>query len=371
MRNTLLDEQRANFRMPDLSREKNLQGLLVKRPGDHFPEGIEELLEFKEAPLLKMEDVPDNHIYMKVLYTSVDPAMRMWMTGAKTYFKALHIGDIMHSFGIGQVIYSKYPAYEAGDLVYVNTGMQKYSLVNVGKAAHIFPIPPQGFGAHHYLNILGTNGSTAYYGILKIGKPKKGETCVISTAAGATGLIACQIAKISGCRVVGICGSEEKCKFLKETLGIDEAINYKSPGNLVDKLKAACPKGIDIYYDNVGEETLDAVLANMNNKGRVALAGVMSAYVDFPNRKGVSNYGAIVTKRIKLRGFLAFEAVNYFPEMVDYYKEALENGQMKSYEDVYYNLLDAPKALKKLFKGENIGKLIFDLHSPLPPKSKL
>lgn len=371
MRNPDMEELRVNFRMPDMTGEKNLQGLLVKRPSDRFPEDLEELLEFKESPILTPDEVPDNHIYMRVLYASVDPAMRMWMSGVKTYFKALHIGDVMHCFGVGEVLYSKYPAYEPGDLVYVNTGLQRYSLIDVGKANHIFPIPPKGnFSPHHYLNALGTNGSTAYFGLLKIAKPKKGETCVISTAAGATGLMACQMAKIAGCRVVGLCGSDKKVDYLLNEMGVDAAINYKT-GSLLKKLKEACPKGIDIYYDNVGEEMLDTILSLMNVNGRIALAGAMSAYVDFPNRKGISNYGNIVTKRIKMRGFLAFESVNHYPEMSQYFIDNIANGNLKPIEEIYYDLRDAPKALKKLFLGENIGKLLFDLHTKIKPTAKL
>jgi NADPH-dependent curcumin reductase CurA len=297
-----------------------------------------------------MPSPQDGEVLVRTRYISLDAANRAWMWGA-TYRAALKAGDVMAGGGMAEVVESKSPDLKPGDLVWGDTGWQDYAalparhLTKLGKADPIT----------YLMSVYGVAGLTAYFGLLKCGEPKPGETVLVSAAAGSVGMFVGQIAKIKGCRTIGIAGGAEKCAFLKSKLGYDEAVDYKAP-EWTKALRAAAPKGIDVYFDNVGGDILEAALFNMNLHGRIACCGAVSQY-DAPQAHGPRGVpGLIVTKRLNLRGFV----------VMDYYKENdtaladlkswVESGQLKVYEDIIDGFENLPGALIGLLAGENIGK---------------
>ena len=334
---------------------------LVKRPGPSFPNDLS-LFEKRQESLPSIEELKknENYILIKVLYISVDPVMRVWMSGAKTYLPALDLNETMFAFGIGEVIHSMTKRFKKGEIVSGCLKMQEYCLIDLEKDLFLTKIPflLPDVPLHYYLNVLGINGFTAYQGLITIGKPKAGETVVVSTAAGATGIFVCQFAKSLGCRVVGLTGSEEKCEFLKKELGVDVAINYKTEKCIRAAFKKYCPKGIDVYFDNVGEDILDAVLASMNNNGRIALSGAMKTYNDYKGRGGLKNYHTIISRRIIMRGFTFNECFENLGEVVGFILEQIKENKLIVKEEILVGLEKAPLGLQKLFLNQNIGKVL-------------
>jgi NADPH-dependent curcumin reductase CurA len=296
----------------------------------------------------------EGEVLVKVLYLSLDPAMRGWMNEGRSYIPPVKIGEVMRAGGVGRVIESKSPVHAVGDFVTGMLGVQDYATVAAADVtrvdARLAPLPV-------YLSVLGMPGMTAYFGLLDVGLPKAGETVVVSGAAGAVGLVVGQIAKIKGCRVVGIAGGAEKCAFVRDELGFDAAIDYKSE-ELHVALRRECPKGIDVYFDNVGGDTLDECLARLAFHGRVIVCGAISQYNNTTPIKGPSNYLSLLVNRGRMQGMVVFDYAPRFGEAVKELALWMAEGKLKAREDIVTGLETFPETLLKLFKGENFGKLI-------------
>jgi NADPH-dependent curcumin reductase CurA len=297
----------------------------------------------------------EGEILVEVQYLSLDPAMRGWMNDAKSYIRPVGIGEVMRAGGAGKVLASKHPKFSQGDLVSGAFGVQQYA-VSDGKG--VVKVDTRFASLPTYLGTLGMPGMTAYFGLLEIGKPKAGETVVVSGAAGAVGMVVGQIAKIKGCTVVGIAGGSEKCAFLKSELGFDAAIDYK--GEDVKKaLKEHCPKGIDVYFDNVGGEILDAALARLAMHARIVICGAISQYNATEGMKGPANYMSLLVNRASMTGMVVFDWADRYAEAAREMAGWIAAGKLKAKEDVVEGGVDAfPETLLKLFKGENFGKLV-------------
>jgi NADPH-dependent curcumin reductase CurA len=305
---------------------------------------------YTEEPV---RDPGPGELLVQLLYVSLDPAMRGWMNEGKSYIEPVAIGEVMRSGGVGRVIASQNPAFAVGDHVVGILGVQEYAISN-GRG--LTKVDPRLAPLPVYLSVLGVTGLTAYFGLLEVGQPKAGETVVVSGAAGATGMAAGQIAKIKGCRAVGIAGGADKCRFVKE-LGFDAAIDYKTE-NVPQALRAHCPRGVDVYFDNVGGDILDAVLAQLAARARVALCGAISQYNNTGPIKGPSNYLSLLINRATMKGFIVFDFADRYAEAIREMAGWLAAGKLKSREDVVEGLQTFPETFLKLFKGENIGKLM-------------
>ncbi|KAJ3381405.1 hypothetical protein HDU92_005342 [Lobulomyces angularis] len=332
--------------MPTLT---NTKILFVKRPTG-------QLIPNETFRITKEEfdtNIPDGHLLIRSVYLSLDPAMRGWMNDARSYIEPVKINDVMRGAVVGEVILSKNSKFKKGDYVQGTLGWQKYAISN-GKDVSIFSFP-EGTTLLQSQGCLGMTGMTAYFGLLDIGKPKAGETVVISGCAGATGSIAAQIAKAVGCRVVGIAGSEEKCEWLKE-IGCDEALNYKDK-DFAKNLSKATPKFIDVYFDNVGGDILNLCLRRLAFKGRVVLCGAISQYNE-KEPKGPSAYMTLISMRAKMEGFIVFDYAKRYSEARKQILEWLNSGKIQQKETIVEGLENAPNSLLHLFEGKNIGKLL-------------
>ena len=305
----------------------------------------------------------DGGVLVKTLSLSLDPAMRGWMNEGKSYIAPVGIGEVMRAGGIGKVIASKNASFAVGDLVSAGLGVQDYALVEAGQE--------QRFGLHRidtrlgsptqWLNVLGMPGMTAYFGLMDVGQPKAGETLVVSGAAGAVGQTVGQLAKLKGCRVVGIAGGPTKCAWVVNELGFDACIDYKA-GNVKAGLKEHCPKGVDIYFDNVGGEILDDVLARIGRGARIIICGAISQYNNTTPVQGPKNYLSLLVNRARMEGIVVFDYAHRFPVAVAEMAGYLKDGRMKSREDVMAGGIPVfPQALAKLFTGENFGKLVLQV----------
>lgn len=304
-----------------------------------------------------MADIQEGEILIKVLYISVDPAMRGWVREAKSYIEPVNIGEVMRALGLGRVVASKHAKFAVGDYVSGMFGVQEYAVSN-GK--QVSKIDPKIAPLPVYLSALGMVGMTAYFGLLDVGKPKSGDTVVVSGAAGATGSLVGQIAKLKGCRVIGIAGGAEKCNYLTQTLGFDAAIDYKS-ADLRSALQQHCPQGIDIYFDNVGGDILDTALGLLAQHARVVLCGAISQYNNTGAIKGPTNYLSLLFNRASMQGFIVFDYAQRYSEAIPEMAAWLAAGKIKSHEDIVQGLETFPDTLLKLFKGENVGKLMIQL----------
>jgi len=304
----------------------------------------------------------DGGVLIKTLALSLDPAMRGWMNDARSYIPPVGIGEVMRAGGIGRVIASKNPDYAVDDLVSCTPGVQAYCVVPAGEAKRqgLFKIDTRLGTPNQWLNVLGMPGMTGYFGLMDVGMPKAGETVVVSGAAGAVGQTVGQLAKIKGCRVVGIAGGRAKCDWVVNELGFDACVDYKA-GNIKGDLKDACPKGIDIYFDNVGGEILDTVLTRINRKARIIICGAISQYNATAPVKGPANYLSLLVNRARMEGIVVFDYVERFPVAVRELAGYLKDGRMKSKEDVVVGLDTFPETLLKLFNGENFGKLVLQV----------
>ncbi|HEY5757264.1 MAG TPA: NADP-dependent oxidoreductase [Steroidobacter sp.] len=296
----------------------------------------------------------DNEVLVKTLYLSLDPAMRGWMNEGKSYIPPVQLGEVMRAGGVGKVVESKHPQFKAGDFVYGTLGIQEYATVD-GKG--LSKVDPSVAPLQVYLGTLGMPGMTAYFGLLDIGKPQPGETVVVSGAAGAVGTVVGQIAKIKGCRVVGIAGGKQKCEYLTQTLGFDAAIDYKSE-DVKKSLRQHCPKGVDVYFDNVGGDILDNVLTQLARKARIIICGAISQYNSTTGVKGPANYMSLLVDRASMTGMVVFDYADRYPEAGREMAGWLKSGQLKTREDVVDGLETFPETLLKLFSGENFGKLV-------------
>ena len=290
----------------------------------------------------------------RLLYLSLDPTNRIWVTDAESYLPPVQIGEVMRGGGIARIVESNTPQYAVGDLVTGLTGWQDYALLDGSAMVQPVPaglsVPPEVF-----LGVLGVTGLTAYFGLLDIGQPQAGETVVISAAAGATGSVAGQIAKIKGCRVVGIAGGAQKCRWLTDELGFDAAVDYKAAGWQA-RLREACPNGIDVNFENVGGEIMDEVMSQMNLNGRVALCGLISGYNSGEPMRG--RFDLLLTKRLQVRGFIVLDFLPRFAEGMVQLAQWYAEGRVRHRDTVVAGLEQAPTALNMLFDGGNLGKLL-------------
>jgi NADPH-dependent curcumin reductase CurA len=300
----------------------------------------------------------DGEVLVKVLYLSLDPAMRGWMNDARSYMPPVGIGEVMRAGGAGQVVASRHAGFAEGDFVTGVTGVQEYAvaqgdgLIRVDTSRAPLPV---------YLGALGMPGLTAYFGLLDIGSAQEGETVVVSGAAGAVGSVVGQIAKLKGCRAVGIAGGEEKCRHVVEDLGFDAAVDYKA-GDVAKSLRQRCPDGIDVYFDNVGGEILDAALAQLRRHARVVLCGAISQYNATEGVRGPSNYMSLLVNRATMTGFLVFDFADRYAEAMQEMARWLAAGKLTSFEDVATGgVAQFPDTLLRLFRGENTGKQVLEI----------
>ncbi|HXN93924.1 MAG TPA: NADP-dependent oxidoreductase [Candidatus Acidoferrales bacterium] len=330
--------------MPNINRQLRLQnrpkGLLA--PGD---------LQLVESPVPELKE---GQALAKVKYLSMDPTMRVWMV-ADSYLPMVPIGEVMRAIGFAEVVESRHPDYKKGDRVSGLTGLQDYVIIDKSAKTFFQKLPKIPFVSDTvFLGALGTNGLTAFFG-MEIAAPKKGETLVVSAAAGATGSIAGQIGKIQGCRVVGIAGTDEKCAWITEDLGFDAAVNYKHP-DWKEKLAAATPSGIDIDFENVGGEIMQEVVNRMNLHGRVVVCGFISGYTkEAPN---MVSLGTVIVKRLHIQGFLILDYASRFMEAAKQLGQWKMFGKLKDRETIVEGLEKGPDAINMLFTGGNIGKTI-------------
>jgi hypothetical protein len=307
------------------------------------------------------EEVPepkDGEVLVKVQYISLDPAMRGWMNDAKSYIRPVAIGEIMRAGTGGQVVASKSPKFKEGDIVTGGLGVQEYG-VSDGKG--LIKVDTRMIPLTTYMGTLGMPGMTAYFGLLEIGKPQPGQTVVVSGAAGAVGSVVGQIAKIKGCRAVGIAGGADKCKLIVSEFGFDAAVDYKHE-DVKAGLKQHCPNGIDVYFDNVGGDILDAALARITRNARIIICGAISQYNNTQPIKGPSNYMSLLVNRASMTGMVVFDYADRYGEAAREMAGWIAAGKLKAKEDVVPGGIAAfHETLLKLFKGENTGKLVLAL----------
>jgi NADPH-dependent curcumin reductase CurA len=323
----------------------NRQILLVEKPtGKLGPQHF----KMTEAAV---PEPREGEALVRVRYISLDAANRAWMHGA-TYRAAVEANTVMAGGGVAEVVSSRAPGLSPGDLVFGDTGWQDYAAVPARHLTKLPKVEPMTY----LLSVYGIAGLTAYFGLLDVGKPKTGETVVVSAAAGSVGSIVGQIARIKGCRAVGIAGGKDKCGWLTAELGFDAAVDYKE-GNVFKALKAAAPDGVDVYFDNVGGDILEACLAQMNNHGRIACCGAISQYDGVPSAAGPRGVpGLIVVKRLTMQGFIVMDYMERRNEALRDLQSWVTSGKLKVQEDVIEGLQNTPKALIGLLAGENRGK---------------
>lgn len=292
---------------------------------------------------------------VRVEYVSLDPAMRGWVSEGRSYVPPVAIGEVMRGYSAGIVEASNNAAFKVGDAVQGLFGVQRYAL---SKGERVVKVDTSQAPLQRWIGGLGMPGWTAYFGLLEVGQPKAGETVVVSAASGAVGSVVGQIAKIKGCRAVGIAGGADKCRYVKDELGFDACVDYKG-GNLAADLKAAAPKGVDVYFENVGGDILDTVLLQMNMFGRIPVCGLISAYNATAVPEGPKNLRCVLTHRLRMQGLIVFDWANRVPEAIAQLGAWHKEGKLKIREDVREGGLDAfPDVLNLLYTGGNLGKLV-------------
>ena len=301
-----------------------------------------------------VSDPAQGQFLVKTLYLSLDPAMRGWMNEGKSYIPPVGIGEVMRAGGVGKVVASQHPKFAVGDYVSGMLNVQDYCVTD-GK--DFSKIDPRLAPLPVWLNVLGMPGMTAYFGLLESGQPKAGETVVVSGAAGAVGATVGQIARIKGCRAVGIAGGQAKCDYVVNDLDFDACIDYKN-GSVKDGLREHCPQGVDVYFDNVGGEILDTVLTRINRKARIVICGAISQYNNTTPIKGPANYLSLLVNRARMEGIVVFDYADRYHLGVQEMAQWMREGKLKSKEDVVDGLETFPDTLLKLFTGENFGKLV-------------
>ncbi|PHH87652.1 hypothetical protein CDD83_8586 [Cordyceps sp. RAO-2017] len=341
-----------------MSRE-NVSFVLAERPKAEIVPG--QTLQRKVSPAPQADDLRDGQILVEVLYLSLDPAMRGWMSGARSYIPPVEVGAVMRGYTACRVLASRSALAAVGDYVSAQAGWTERAVLSDGQftPAEQFPGLQQ---PQEMLSVLGGTGLTAWLGMITIGDPKPGELVVVSAAAGATGSVAGQIAKIKGARVVGICGSDDKCDWLTRDLGFDAALNYKAD-DFKDRFAAATRDYIDVYFDNVGGEILDMCLAQAKPHARFVMCGGISQY-NAKERHGPANIQKVITMRIRMQGFIVFDHQDAWPQARKELSAWLAQGRLKKNETIIKGgLASAEHALLDLFKGVNKGKLIVEVKS--------
>jgi NADPH-dependent curcumin reductase CurA len=320
------------------------------------PNGLPVNDDFRMAQI-DLPELKPGEILLKGMYYSVDPYMRGRMNDAKSYVAPFEIDQPLNGGVIAEVVESKSDQFKSGDVVIGHFPWQKEFIATEKEAKKVDTdlAPPS-----HYLGVLGMTGLTAYFGLMHIGKPKAGETVVVSGAAGAVGIVVGQIAKLQGCHVVGIAGSDEKTKLLKTDFGFDEAINYKTTPDMDKAIAAACPKGVDVYFDNVGGEISDAVIKNIAFHARIPLCGQIALYNSTEVPMGPRLQPMLLTRSVLMQGFIIGNFQEKFPEGIQQLAQWVKEGKLKTTETIEDGFENLPKALFGLFKGENTGKMIVE-----------
>lgn len=339
--------------------EMNRQWRLIARPVGMV--GVEHF-ERREEP----RPVPvDGEILVRTLYVSFDPAMRAFLNDRPSYVAPQPVGAVMRAGGVAQVIESRAPGFAPGDLVVGAFGWQDYAAVNAARGVmRISPTRPPT----DYMSVLGGTGVTAYFGLLEVGRPEAGQTVVVSGAAGATGSTVVQISRIIGCRTIAIAGGTAKARWTIDALGADAAIDYKTE-NVAARLAELCPDGIDVYFDNVGGATLEAAIGLMKMHGRIALCGMISTYNDERPTPGPSNLFELITRRVRMEGFLVSDYAPRWGEARRALEGWLDEGRLKAYVDVQQGFENIPTTFLRIFSGANVGKQTLKIADPPLPTS--
>lgn len=336
--------------------ETNRRFLLRERPAGRIDERT---FELSEAPI---PEIGDGEALVRVTHLSLDPTNRMWLNEQATYLPPVGIGEVMRGVGVGQVVASKNADYPEGSFVTGLTGWQDYVVASarlpLTPVPADLPAPPEAM-----LGILGVTGLTAYFGLTDVAQVREGDTVVVSAAAGAVGSAAGQIVKILGGRAVGIAGGPEKCRLITEELGYDAAVDHRAP-DFAAQLAAATPEGVDVDFENVGGEVMDAVFARLNLRARVALCGLVSAYNEERPPSGPRNFGVLLVNRVRLQGFIILDWFDRFEEGTRQLAEWLAEGRLKNRETVVEGFERLPTAINMLFDGANIGKLLVKVAEP-------
>lgn len=311
----------------------------------------------------RVEEVPvpeprHGEVLVKVHYLSLDPYQRGRMRDAASYAAPVGLNEVMTGGTVGEVVKSAHDGFKVGDIVEDRLGWQEYA---IGSGATLRKVDPSIAPISTANGVLGMPGMTAYFGLLQVGQPKPGETVVVSAASGAVGQVVGQIAKLMGCRAVGIAGGAKKCAFVTDELGFDACIDYKAEKNLDAALQAACPNGIDVYFDNVGGAISDAVLRNLNFFARIALCGSISQYNATSAEMGPRLMGTFVGKRVTARGFIVFDFAQHYGPAMRQMGEWVRAGRVKYREDVVEGIDKAPRAFIGMLRGENFGKMLVKL----------
>ncbi len=315
------------------------------------PQGLPRRSDFTLATL-PVPEPAEGEVLVRTHYISLDPAMRGWMNDVRSYIPPVRLGEVMRAGAVGEVTASKHPGFRPGEHVAGMFGLQEYA---VAKGDALQKVDAAAAPLPRYLSALGMPGMTAYFGLLDVGAPQAGQTVVVSAASGAVGALVGQIARIRGCRVVGLAGGAAKCAYLRDELGFDAAIDYKSE-DVGRALGAHCPKGIDVFFDNVGGDILDAALVRLARQARVVICGAISQY-NSTAVAGPKNYLMLLVQHARMEGFVVFDYAARYAEGMTAMAGWLKDGSLKSKEDIVDGLETFPETLLKLFNGENFGKL--------------
>ena len=335
----------------------NRQWLLAKRP---FGVVTKENFEYAETPI---PEPGDDEVLVRNLYLSFDPTQRGWMEDRESYLPPVQLGEPMRAGSIGQVVESNNPEFQKGDLVQTTGGWQDFIVAAPGQGVLGLSKVPDGVPPEMMLSVLGVTGLTAYFGLLDLGEPRSGETVLVSGAAGATGSVAGQIAKLKGCRVVGIAGGIDKCRWLAEEAGFDEVIDYKNE-DVNTRIAETCPGKIDVYFDNVGGEILEAALNHINMRARVVLCGGISGYNATEPLPGPSNLMNLVVMRARMEGFIVIDYMDRAGEAVAQLMNWIQAGELKYQVDMQEGFENIPDTLNRLFTGQNLGKQLLKIADP-------
>ena len=336
----------------------NRQWLLAQRPNGMVGR---ENFTYVEQPI---PEVGDGQVLVRNLYLSFDPTQRGWMEDRESYLPPVGLGEPMRAGSIGQVADTRHPDFAAGDLVQTTGGWQDFVVTAPGHGPMGLSKVPAGVSPEMMLSVLGITGLTAYFGLLDLGLPQVGDTVLVSGAAGATGSVAGQIARIKGCRVVGIAGGAEKCGWLKDEAGFDEVIDYKNE-DVNARIAATCPNRLDVYFDNVGGEILEAALNHLNLKARIVMCGGISGYNATQPVPGPANLMNLVTMRARMEGFIILDYMARAPEAIKELLGWIASGDLKFQVDVREGFDNIPDTLQRLFTGKNLGKQLLKIADPL------
>ncbi|KAL1843601.1 hypothetical protein VTJ49DRAFT_884 [Mycothermus thermophilus] len=340
---------------------QSLQLELAERPTGGIVPG--KTFRLRRVPAPTEADLKEGQMLLESLYVSFDPAMRGWLDDRRSYVPPVQIGEVMRAMTISRVLASRSAKARPGDIVTATLGIREVGIVNENQVDPPMSSLPLG-RVTDLLGVFGMTGLTAFFGMTKIGEPKAGETVVVSAAAGATGSVAAQIAKIAGARVIGIAGSDEKCRWLKEELGLDVALNYKDP-DFKKKFKEATPKYIDVFFDNVGGEQLEMALARANTFARFVMCGGISQYNSNAPSGPSRAFFNVISQRIKMQGFIVFDYAKEYQTALAQLAQWVAEGKLKRRETIIKGgIASADEAFKQLFQGGNIGKLMIEVKKP-------